>query len=150
MSDETARHARHLFESGHYCAESVLLAVAGRRGMNCEAIPRIATGLCGGVARTCGTCGAVLGAILAIGLALGRNGPGDPIDPAYAAVHALLERFSTQYGSTNCLELTACDLGTDEGQALFRDKGQHEMCAEYVETATQLALGATEQQEERQ
>lgn len=149
MSDETARRAKARFESGYYCAESVLLAVAEERGIDCEAIPRIATGLCSGVARSCGMCGAVLGAILSIGLALGRDRPENSVEPTYVAVNAVLEAFSTRYGSTNCHELTACDLGTDEGQTRFEEKGQCETCGEYVEAATQLALEAIEQHESR-
>lgn len=149
MSGETARRAKVLFMSGYYCAESVLMAVAGHRGVDCEAIPRIATGLCSGVARSCGMCGAVLGAILSIGLALGRDRPEDSVEPTYSAVNAVLEAFFIRYGATDCHGLTACDLRTDEGQTQFREKRQHEACGEYVEVATRLALEVIERQESR-
>jgi len=142
MNEQIALRAKELFDSGYYCAESVLLAVAEHRGVAGDAIPGIATGLCSGIARSCGMCGAVLGAILAIGLAIGRNGPEGSVNPTYAAVNSVLEAFSACYGSMNCQELTGCDLGTDEGQALFIEKEQCDACGEYVATATRLALEA--------
>ncbi|MBU0595302.1 C-GCAxxG-C-C family protein [Candidatus Bipolaricaulota bacterium] len=147
MRNETPQRAEALFESGYYCAESVLVAMAEALGVDCEAIPRLATGLCSGIARSCGTCGAVLGAILAVGLALGRDRAEDSVEPAYTAVNAVTEAFLARYGSANCLELTGCDLGTDKGQTWFHEKRQHETCGEYVETATRLALDAIARQE---
>ncbi len=53
----------------------MLLAVAESEGIQSDFIPKIATGFCGGVSRTCGMCGAVSGGIMAIGLFAGRNAP---------------------------------------------------------------------------
>ena len=147
MDPAAIERGRELFEGGYYCAESVLKAVADARGVRCEAIPRIATGLCSGIARTCAMCGAVLGAILAIGLALGRDGPDDSVEPTYVAVRDLLERFERRFGSTNCRDLCGCDLGTDGGQAAFRVTNQPEACAGYVAEATRLALAAIARRE---
>jgi len=45
MNDTTvANRSRQLFESGYYCAESVLLAVAESQGIKSDLIPKIATG----------------------------------------------------------------------------------------------------------
>lgn len=41
--DKISQRAGEVFESGYYCAESVLLAVAESRGIESELIPRIAT-----------------------------------------------------------------------------------------------------------
>jgi hypothetical protein len=42
--------------------------VAESKNIQSDFIPKIATGLCAGISRTCGTCGAVTGAIMAINL----------------------------------------------------------------------------------
>lgn len=144
MFDRDARRSRELFESGFYCAESVLLAIAENKGIHSEWIPKIATGFCSGLARTCGTCGAVNGAIMGINLVAGRNTPEEPLDRDYAAVRQFLEGFENRFGSTNCQQLTGCDLGTPEGQASFRAKHVIERCNDYVEEATRLALSIIE------
>ena len=113
-----------------------MLAVAEQLNIHSEVIPRIATGFCSGMARTGGMCGAVSGGIMAIGLSLGRNEPGDDIDPCYQAVQAFIERFSGEYHALSCVDLTCVDLSTTDGQVAFRLKGQIHLCTDYVENAT--------------
>lgn len=144
MESETSKRARELFEStGYYCAESVLLAVAEYQQIHSDLLPRIATGFCSGVARSGGMCGAVSGGILAIGLVLGRSSPDQPVDPCYAAVREFMQQFASKYGSLSCPELTGVQLGTPEGQAAFRQKGQVKECANYVATAAEMAVNIT-------
>jgi len=142
MTEDAVQRSKRAFESGFYCAESVLMAVAESRNVSCELIPRIATGFCSGLGRTGGLCGAISGAILALGLAAGRDSANESVDPVYGLVREVLERFEAEFGSTTCMELTGCDLGTDEGQREFRERRQHEPCAKYVGEATRLALEA--------
>ncbi len=137
---DTPRRAGALFESGWYCAESVLLAVAEQRGIDSQIVPGIATGLCGGVARTSGMCGALGGAVLVLGMELGRMSPDDSVEPCYAAVQELLTRFEAEHGALGCTDLTGCDLGTDEGQAAFEATGARHQCTRFTEAATRLAL----------
>jgi len=136
---DTPRRGGELFTSGWYCAESVLLAVAEALDERAECVPGIATGLCSGVARTSHTCGAVSGMAMALGLELGRRNPGESVEPCYAAVQAAIERFTGRFGSTNCRELTGCDLLTDEGQRRYHDGDQLQRCREITEGATRIA-----------
>jgi C_GCAxxG_C_C family probable redox protein len=140
MTDEPARMSGEFFQSGYYCAESVLMAIAVHRGVHSDLIPRIATGFCGGMSRTNGTCGAVSGAIMSLGLALGRNSPDESVDTAYTATRKLLDRFGRTFGSTNCRQLLGCDLGTPEGQATYRADNLIVQCRHYTEEATRIAL----------
>ncbi len=117
-----------------------MLAVAEHENIHSDLIPRIATGYCSGIARTGGMCGAVSGAILAIGLRLGRNEPANDIDPCYQATREFLQCFEGKFGGLACLELTGVDLGTPEGQAAFRSRGQIEMCTNYVGEATEMVV----------
>jgi C_GCAxxG_C_C family probable redox protein len=117
-----------------------LLAVAEHLDIHSDLIPRIATGFCSGLARTGGMCGAVSGGIMAIGLSLGRTKPTDDIDPCYQAVRIFLGRFSIQFTSLSCLELTGVHLDTPEGHAAFRAKGQIRNCTVYVGEATRMVV----------
>jgi len=141
MIEEIVRRSGELFKSsGLYCAESVLLAVAEGKGLRSDLIPKMATGFCSGLSRTCGMCGALNGAIMAIGLFHGRNSGKDSVDPAYTRVRKLLEHFEKEFGSLNCLELTGCDLGTESGQAYFKAHDIQKKCIHYTESATRMAL----------
>ena len=142
MTESTTRRSEDLFTAGYFCAESVLMAIAESRGTSCKLIPRISTGLCSGLGRTGGLCGAVGGAILALGMAAGRDTANESVDPVYELVREVLDGFEARFGSMTCLGLTGCDLGTDEGQRQFLERGQHETCTEYVGAATRLVLDA--------
>jgi C_GCAxxG_C_C family probable redox protein len=107
-------------------------------------IPKIATGFCGGVSRTCGMCGAVSGGIIAISLFTGRRSPEDSVLKTYEPVQKLVDRFAAEFGSTNCKELTGCDLGTDEGQNQFKANNLIEECRRYTEEAARIAMGIIE------
>lgn len=63
------KSAEESFASRLYCAESVVLALAKVQGIDSELLPKAATAFCSGMARTCGTCGALSGAIMRVGLA---------------------------------------------------------------------------------
>jgi C_GCAxxG_C_C family probable redox protein len=117
-----------------------LLAVAEHESIESDLIPRLATGFCSGVARTGGTCGAVAGGIIALGLIMGRDVPGQSNEACYEAVRSLLDQFTGQFGSINCQELTGVRLGTAEGQLQFKAKGQMTECARYVGEATRLVI----------
>ena len=124
-----------------------MLAVAEHLDIHSEVIPRLATGFCSGLARTGGICGAVSGGIMAIGLAMGRDAPTDSVDPCYQAVRTFLDRFTTQYQYLSCIELTGVHLGTPEGQAAFREKGQIKLCTDYVAEATRLVVEIVDSKE---
>ncbi len=131
---------RSKFDSGWYCAESVLSVVAEHYSMQSDMIPGIATGLCSGMGRTCGTCGALTGGILAINLVYGRKKASDSVDQNYAAVQRLIKQFSGLYGTTNCAELLGCDLGSELGQEQFSSKKLHRRCREYTGMAADLSI----------
>jgi len=122
----------------------VLLAVAESESIQSDLIPKIATGFCGGVSRTCGMCGAVSGGIMAIGVLAGRSAPAESVADSYGMVRKLVEDFGSQFGSTNCKELTGCDLGTDEGQKYFKENNIRQKCRIFTEEATRISLALIE------
>ncbi len=135
---------RSKFDSGLYCAESVLTVVANHYNVQSDFIPGIATGLCSGMGRTCGTCGALTGGILAVNLIHGRKTADDSVDRSYAAVQGLIKQFTELYGTTNCAELLNCDLGTASGQQKFTSQKLHRRCREYTGMAADLSINEIE------
>jgi len=137
---DVARRAGDLFDAGLNCAESVLVAFAEKGGVDCTAFPAIATGFCAGVSRTCGTCGAVSGGIMAIGLSIGRASAEESNEPCYVAVQRFKRAFNDRFGSENCSELTDCDFSTQEGRDAFEELNLQPTCRNYVQVAAELAL----------
>lgn len=89
---ETAASMR--FTGGYYCAESVLLALAETNGQHTNGLSRIVSGMCGGVSRTGGMCGALLGGIAAFGLLFGRDHGSDDKEMVYTLTYHLSNQFT--------------------------------------------------------
>ncbi len=114
--------------------------MAESKNIQSELIPKIATGFCGGIARTGGICGAVSGAVMAISIFYGRNLPDESVDKNYIPVQKLMEMFENKFGSINCKELTGCDLRTEKGRKQFFSTNMIEHCKIYTEEATRMAM----------
>jgi C_GCAxxG_C_C family probable redox protein len=138
--EEVAARGRELFDGSLYCAESVLQVVAEQQGISSPLIPRIATGFCSGLARTGGPCGAVTGAVMAMGLLSGRDGGTEEVLPCYEAVQRFLDRFQERFGAISCPGLIGVDLGTPEGRAAFEQQGLHDRCRGFVEGAASMVI----------
>ena len=135
------KRGRELFESGYYCAESVLTAVAEGRGISSSLFPKIATGFCSGMARTSGLCGAFTGGVMALGMVFGRENPEDDPLLCYDAVQELIETFQQVHGTHRCSELLGCDLGTQKGQDEFTERNLIEsVCYRVTEDVTRMVL----------
>ena len=140
MSDPAERSIEH-FSSGFMCAESVLLAMSEHLGVVCEILPAIATGLCAGVSRTGRMCGALTGAILSLGLALGRCVPGEPPEPCFLPVQKLVQGFHERFGATDCPALIGLNFALEADRIRFREENVKETkCFTYTREAVRLAL----------
>ncbi len=138
-TEYTTQTAQQHFGNGLYCAESVVLAVTQAHGIESELLPKMATAFCSGMARTCGPCGALTGAVMGISAVLGRSNADDSVQDTYRATALLVDRFEQTFGSRNCHELLGCDLGTAEGQTQFREQQLHEHCRRYTTQAAAFA-----------
>lgn len=127
---DPAALAATLFDQGFTCSQAVLAAFAERRGLSRDLALKVACAYGGGIARTGGTCGAVSGALMAIGLAHGRTRVDDEAarERTYDATRELLDRFRREHGSDQCRALLGVDIGTTEGrehaakEGLFRTR----------------------------
>ena len=89
-----------------------------------DLIPRIASGFAGGIGNTGAVCGAVVGAVMAISLKLGRADTMEGSLRRLAVSGELRRRFETEMGTISCRELTGVDLSTKKGieQYMSSDK----------------------------
>jgi C_GCAxxG_C_C family probable redox protein len=111
------------FKEGYNCSQAVLSAFAPEIGLEREAALRVATGFGGGIGRMAGTCGAVTGAVMVLGLRHGSVDPGDrqAKEVAYTAVREFVRRFEEKHGTVTCAGLLGCDISRPEGLAAARE-----------------------------
>ena len=85
---------------------------------------KLGEGMCGGVANRGHVCGAVTGAVMAIGLAFGREDVNDmdAKTKTIALSRQFQDRFKEERGSVVCREILKLDLSTEEGAKAARDK----------------------------
>ena len=107
-----AQKAKKQFEKGFSCAPSVLSAYSEQLGLEATLALKIACGFGGGIGRTGRTCGAVTGAVMAIGLMHGQTDVNDEESrqETHELVKKFIEKFTEVHGSVECRELIGYDL----------------------------------------
>ncbi len=108
------------FEEGYNCSETVLLAFSEQLGIKNGAIPRLATPFGGGIYKRKFMCGALSGAIMAVGLKNGRNTAEGDREVSYSGAERIIEKFIEKYGSVNCIDLLG--YGSDGLDRIEQDK----------------------------
>ena len=142
MSKKASEIAVEHFGSGFNCAESALLGLTEALGIESECVPRIATPFGGGMGRYGEVCGAITGAMMALGLKSGRESADDTATrgAVYAKMVRLMRAFEIEYGSVECRTLTGCDLLTPEGQERMKKENLHaDLCTKLVAFAAEEA-----------
>ena len=92
--------AEALFREGFSCSQAVLMAFAPGLGMDERQAALVSSAFGGGMARHGWTCGALTGALMAVGLHAGHATAEDTAtkDELYARVQALVVRFEARHG----------------------------------------------------
>jgi C_GCAxxG_C_C family probable redox protein len=123
-----------LFRSGFNCAQAILRAYGAGGGLAPDHALELASGFGGGMRRAA-TCGAVTGAIMALGLRAGFHDASDAAGKARIgeAVTELCRRFESRHGSLVCRELLGCDLDEARARGLLQS-----VCPALVESASRI------------
>ena len=99
--------AARLFKEGYNCAQAVFCAFADELGMDIDLAKRVSSSFGGGMGRMREVCGAVSGALMAMGCFEGYDVIGDDeIKKAhYARVQNLMKAFADELGSYVCRDI---------------------------------------------
>jgi len=133
--------AEALFREGFACSQAVLMAFAAGLGMGETQAARVASAFGGGMARHGWTCGALTGAMMALGLHAGHTTAQDTAtkDELYARVQALVARFEERHGATACRQLVGADMLDPVERQAASDRGVFTtLCPQLVRTAATL------------
>lgn len=132
------------FQQGFSCSQAVLVVFAPELGLDRDLALKLSTTFGGGMGHLGEVCGAVSGAVMALGLKYGRTRADDveTKEKAYARVVEFATEFRQRHGALTCRELLGCDLGTPEGLQYARDHGLTQTrCAEFVRDAAEIIEG---------
>ncbi len=128
-------------QEGFSCSQAVLSAYAPQFGLDRELALKVAGAFGGGMGRLGEVCGAVTGALMAIGLKHGRIRADDEEtkEQAYALVVEFANRFRQRNGSLLCRELLGHDIGTPEGRKYIQEMGiSAALCPKLVRDAAEI------------
>ncbi len=132
--------AQEYFGSGFNCAQSVVTPFAEELGITEELALKIASSF-GGGARCGQLCGAVSGALMALGLKHGHYHTGDMEEKAKIGALAIefSGRFCERNGSVVCKELLGYDLSVPEQLEKLKEQGLFQtVCPKLVCDATEI------------
>jgi C_GCAxxG_C_C family probable redox protein len=129
------------FDKGYACSQSVFSAYAEDLGLDQETALKIAGPFGGGMGRKAETCGAVTGALMALGLKYGATDPEDKEtkEKTYKLARQFLDRFEARHGSSRCKELLGWDISTPAGHEAAKYRRLFStLCPKYVAAAAEI------------
>jgi C_GCAxxG_C_C family probable redox protein len=130
--------AQDRFTQGFSCSQSVFCAFASKLGITDETALKLASPFGGGVAHQGSVCGAVTGALMALGLARGSFTVAKK-DETYLIAEDFIKRFQERHGTILCRDLIGHDLSTPDGLRNAREqKVFATICPGLVKDATEL------------
>lgn len=138
-------HAMH--QKGFNCAETVLWALGQHWNLDCDVSG--ATGFGGGVARLRETCGGLTGAILALGLKIGRTEPTDEEKKlsCYRLGQEIARRFVSETGSTQCRDILGIVGGPEGDSRKNASPGfSNSACRNAVKAAIRAAIAVADEE----
>ncbi|OBR90619.1 putative redox-active protein (C_GCAxxG_C_C) [Clostridium ragsdalei P11] len=128
------------FKEGFHCSQCVLEAFSEELGIDKELALKISScfgrGMCFGE-----TCGAVTGAVMALGLKYGNIKADDKAakEKTYDVTRDFCEKFKEINGSIICRELMGVDFAHKENRMVAREKGLFkEKCPKYIKDAINI------------
>ncbi|MGY5864395.1 MAG: C-GCAxxG-C-C family protein [Candidatus Thorarchaeota archaeon] len=143
MTDETVKNAHRYFDKDHNCAQAVIRSVLEKYDMHFEEATATMAAMGGGVGLQGNVCGAVIGAVAALGV-LNTSRLKDVEkhkQASYTSAAKFIYKFKKMHETVICDELTGVTMADNEARTAASDKGHfHKICPKYVEDAVRIAL----------
>jgi C_GCAxxG_C_C family probable redox protein len=141
MKKDRSKTAVERFKQGFSCSQAVLSAFSDAFDLDLNLALKISQPFGGGIAHRGEICGAVSGALMVIGLKLGRTQAEDipARDRTYESVTHFIQKFENLHGSIICKELLGYDLGSEEEYIKAEKEGVFEtLCPKFVQNAADI------------
>lgn len=136
-ANERHEKALQYFDDGYSCAQCVLIALSDLIGLSEETATNIASAFGGGIDKRQSICGAISGALMAIGLK--ESSEHTYIVHKNSNVQLLrdefLEKFKIFQENINCIDIT--------NKARKNNENSHKACSEAIINAIDIAMEIT-------
>ncbi len=121
------------FEDGYNCSQAIFSTYSPDLGVPSEQALKIASGFGGGM-RIDGTCGAVTGAFMVLGLKFAKGK-----DRPYDKIIKFADAFCRRNKSTDCQALIGCDIRTEQGmEKATKERLFRSICSPLVRDAAEI------------
>ncbi len=100
----------------HCCSQATLLALQEALGLEDELALKAASSMCGGVALSGNTCGALSAGVMVMGMKLGRGDLKEGfanVMKAMVPANKLVKWFEKEYGTTVCKDISGMEVNED-------------------------------------
>jgi C_GCAxxG_C_C family probable redox protein len=132
--------AKDKFLKGYGCSQAVFTTFCGQQGIDEITALKVSALFAGGM-RIGETCGAVTGALMALGLKLSPDSCQilDNRKVTYKFAEEFYSKFLERHKSLKCKELMGADISTPEGKAEAELRNTHQLvCPAFVHDAAEI------------
>jgi C_GCAxxG_C_C family probable redox protein len=142
MNMKKSEEAVDYFRKRFNCSQSVFVVFGKEYGLAENDCLRLGCAFGGGMGRRQLTCGAVTGALMAIGLKYGKalNDPEEMKQETYSMTREFFQRFTELNGSVNCkVLLDGLDMNDPEDHQKIKERKLFDIkCEKYVADAVEI------------
>ncbi len=140
---EKAEKAAGYFDRKFNCAQAVLAVFGEESGLSVDHCMKVACSFGGGMGKQQLTCGAVTGALMALGLIKGMGVEDDVSakEQTYDLTVKFCDEFKARHGSLDCRTLLrGLDMNDTEGKRMISELQLHTtLCPQFVKDAVRIA-----------
>jgi C_GCAxxG_C_C family probable redox protein len=124
MASKIEEKAKKTFRGGLNCAQAVVSSFSEKLGFDKEMSLQISCGFGGGMGRMQGTCGAVTGSYMVLGIANCQKytDNSDRKMHTYEMVREFNRKFTEIHKTTSCIDLLNCEIATAAGHDKAKEK----------------------------
>jgi C_GCAxxG_C_C family probable redox protein len=137
MSDNRVEESISVLNQRYNCAQAIFSVYGQSLGVERETCLKITSVFGGGIDRTGNVCGAVTGALMAIGLKYGEKQTMEPLG-SHGAAGEFIEKFRERNGTIICKKLINHDLLTKEDIDHAFKTGALNNCPRFVKDAAEI------------
>ena len=143
MSEKVVNIALSYFLGEYNCAQSVFKSMLEYKGVTLNEATQIAAGFGGGICFSGQQCGAISGAIMTIGVLVGKmtDNVKEHKDTTFQLSTEFQDKFEEKFGTIRCDDLTGIDMNNEEAFRKAYDEGIFwQICPKYVEQAVRILI----------
>ena len=148
MTDDAVKRAMKYFSTDYNCAQSVMKSVLQELDLDFDQVFHLAAGFGGGVGLQGHICGAVSGAVAALGVINSKKYQ-DAVahkEATYQSVQKFFRMFTQKNGSIMCDNLTGITMADKEAHDRAIENGTFQkICPGFVEDAIRIVLKLTKE-----